>query len=108
MRSTGRKTCVLGFVLMLSGCLSPWTTRFPTAQPRHPLVEKKSYEFHDPFPERAAAPDTENRPRGFENARAAPRRAVEGAMLRGMPQHPEPLPAQPLPSSQKYPNAVQY
>ncbi len=82
------------------------TTRMPTEGRQHPLVEKRAYEFHDPFPDQSAAPNTFNRPRGYIVPRSAPRQAVEGRLLQGMQPEMGP-PAGTFPSSSKtYPGTV--
>jgi len=97
--------CVLIGVSLSGGCLSP-ATRLPTLWPRHPAVEKLSYEYHDPYPDRNVGPDVDQRPRGFNQQRTEPRRAVDlRAVHLGGPQPGEP-PSQPPPLGMKYPDVV--
>ena len=69
--------------LLLAGCVNPALTRLPTFEAGHPFVEKRSYERHDPFPDRLIGPDTQVRPRDFNDQRAEPRRALEEQMFQG-------------------------
>ena len=92
-------------VLLLAGCPAPQTTRLPTLEQGHPLVEKRSMERHDPFPDRELGPDTYARPREFNDQRTQTRRALEERMLQGM-QGVGPAPPQ-IPGAQ-YPDAVRH
>ena len=69
--------------LLLAGCLNPARTRIPTFEAGHPRVEKRSFERHDPFPDRLTGPDMEVRPRSFNNQRTEPRRALEERLFQG-------------------------
>ncbi|MFN6105659.1 MAG: hypothetical protein ACK5EA_14610 [Planctomycetaceae bacterium] len=64
--------------LVLVGCVSSQHTRLPTLGYNRPDVERKSYEYFDPAPDRDAGPAIE-RPRGFETQRSEPRRIREAA-----------------------------
>ena len=63
--------------LLQWGCFNPALTRLPAFNAGHPLVEKRSYERHDPFPDRLNGPDTQVRPRDFNDQRSESRRALE-------------------------------
>ncbi len=63
---------------LLTGCVSSQHTRLPSLAYNRPDVERRSYEYHDPSPDREAGPEIE-RPRGFERQRAEPRRINERA-----------------------------
>lgn len=85
-------------LLSLAGCVSPTETRLPTAMPRHPQVEKQSYEFNDPYPSVDLGPDMHASPHGFAQPRPEPRRNQEVRnvvdILRGTPAptaQPDPL-----------------
>ena len=107
MRSTLLRSCLLWGLLLNFGCISPLNTRLPTVESRHPELEKRSYERHDPFADRLKGPDTQTRPRGFDIQRTEPRRALEDRMLQGSPLENEP-PAPRLPrTGWRYPNVVQ-
>jgi hypothetical protein len=64
--------------LALMGCVSSQHTRLPTLSYNRPDVERKSYEYFDPAPDRNAGPAIE-RPPGFEIQRSEPRRIREAA-----------------------------
>jgi hypothetical protein len=72
----GMAACLAALVLM--GCVSSQHTRLPTLGYNRPDVERKSYEYFDPAPDRNAGPAIE-RPRGFETQRSEPRRIREAA-----------------------------
>ncbi len=64
--------------LHLNGCLSPQETELPTVIPKHhPDVERKLYEYHDPFADSNLGPDIDHRPRGFHRQRTEPRRSAD-------------------------------
>jgi hypothetical protein len=69
--------------LLMAGCFSDKFTRLPAFETGQPQVEKRSFERHDPFPDRLSAPDTQVRPRGFDNQRTEPRRALEEMLFQG-------------------------
>lgn len=81
-------------------------TRLPTLYPRDPRLERRLYEFHDPFPDENLGPETSGRPRSFSVPRTEPRRALEFRMLQGL--RPEAEPSGPrLPRNQwSYPDSV--
>jgi hypothetical protein len=107
MRSFAWTFLLIGYVVLLSGCPSPRTTRFPTWEASHPRAERKNYELDDPFPDRTAAPDTQARPRGFDIQRTAPRRAVEGRVRGVQPVGPQGYPQPAIgAASSEYPNVV--
>ena len=93
--------------LLLTGCLTPFNTRMPDLFPRHPRVEKRAYEFHDPCPDSSVGPETDQRPPGFNIQRTEPRRAWE---LKSLQQIPPAGPVEPNPQSSqselKYRNVV--
>jgi hypothetical protein len=66
-----------GCAVLLAGCISPKYTRFPTLRPSDPVAERESFNYHNPLPNPANGSPTIERPRGFENQRAEPRRAIE-------------------------------
>ena len=85
------------------GCVTPWNTRLPRVAPSPPAAEGRSYQVHDPFPEEDLGPETQVRPREYIESRPAPRRAIEGNTLMGVP------PAGPMlppPSSYNYSGVV--
>jgi len=71
--------------LLATGCIfSPQfaqQVRMPALWPRHPVIERRAAEYHDPFPNSAMGPGTGLRPRGFHRQRSETRRTAE---LRGV------------------------
>jgi hypothetical protein len=73
-------------LLLLSGCVGPYETRFLTWWQRPPEVESRSYDAHDPFGDKYAGPDTYSRPRAFIDPRSDTRKNAELSFLQAM--HP--------------------
>jgi hypothetical protein len=69
--------------VLLSGCLINQNTRMPQPRPRHPKVERHSYEFHDPFPNAELGPMGGPRPPGMAVPRTEARRAMEQRAAHG-------------------------
>ena len=69
-----RTGCIL---LLLAGCISPQRTRMPSFAYGDPNAERRSFELHDPLPERDSGPLAGALPRGFDVQRAEPRRTLE-------------------------------
>jgi hypothetical protein len=108
MRSAFARTAVaVAASAVVTGCITPWNTRLPTLDPGIPAVERRMYEIHDPYPEQDLGPDTQTRPRYFEEPRSQPRRLLEGRMLRDL--GPSGVPTTPAvpPSAAQYPDSVQ-
>ncbi len=62
----------------LSGCAyDPRRFRLPEVWPRHPEIERRAAEYHDPFPDDAIGPPADSRPRGFGRQRSETRRAAD-------------------------------
>lgn len=105
MRSLLQRSALAGGLLVLCGCIAP-DTQMPQLMHRPPDVERRSYSFHDPYPDVELAPDMDNRPRGFDEPRTNARRSKENRalvdLLRGAP---APAPAM-SPLSSAYPRAV--
>ena len=97
------KFVVLGCLVLAAGCFSPFHTRLPTFANRSPAEEKRSFNLHDPLPERDVGPDTQVRPRGFIEQRSEPRRTLEGRGLLGTPTQPG---SQLPPGGAEYPEVV--
>lgn len=83
MAALMNRACLAAGCLLAAGCFNPAFTRLPMLDPGQPQVEKRSYERHDPFPDRLSAPDTQVRPREFNGQRTEPRRALEERLLQG-------------------------
>lgn len=96
-----RYALLLIIVFSQVGCFNRFTTRLPTFSSNSPAEERRSMTLHDPLPERDLGPDTQVRPRGFNEQRSEPRRTVEGRGIIGAP------PGSPLPPiSSEYPSVV--
>ncbi|HBH54411.1 MAG TPA: hypothetical protein DDY91_21205 [Planctomycetaceae bacterium] len=87
--------------LALAGCVSSQHTRLPTLSYNRPDVERKSYEYFDPAPDRDAGPAID-RPPGMEIQRSEPRRSREAAGNQTASGTRSGL----RPSAAKYPNSV--
>tara|TARA_R110002072_G_scaffold302100_1_gene483937 strand:+ start:117513 stop:117854 length:342 start_codon:yes stop_codon:yes gene_type:complete len=77
-----RAALMLVLVFGGSGCL--FDTRFvkmPELVPRHPAMEHRAAEYHDPFPDESIGPSTGSRPLGYNRQRTETRRAAD---LRGV------------------------
>lgn len=68
----------LGLAVLLGGCASQHT-RLPSLAFGSPDMERRSYEYHNPLPERESGRSIEA-PRGFELDRSEPRRAIQRAV----------------------------
>jgi hypothetical protein len=64
-------------VLCLSGCATPWNTRFPTLFPRSVEYEQREAEIQDPYPDADLGPDTGVRPTDYSEQRSEERRAKD-------------------------------
>ena len=110
--------------LCLQGCTSVRVPQFFNLCQRDLKTESRLYEFHDPFPDEAAGPDTVTRPLAFDAPRSDTRRDFDLRMLLSMsrgtdgtlessrpfPAHPlvSPIaPAVPIQSTWQNPIAVQ-
>ena len=60
--------------LALAGCVGPRETQYLSCIPRPPQVEARSYDYHDPFPDENAGPETVTRPRSFVEPRTDTRK----------------------------------
>lgn len=100
--------CLPAGCLLLAGCLNPALTRLPALHPGHPQVEKRSFERHDPFPDRLMGPDTEVRPREFNEQRTEPRRALEERLFQGAGQNGRFPPRTPDLRGSEYRDSVRY
>jgi|GEM_PF-1100181 len=77
----GRHVIAVAGLLMLAtltGCAyDPRRFKLPEVWPRHPEVERRAAEYHDPFPDDAIGPTADSRPRGFGRQRSETRRAAD-------------------------------
>ena len=73
-----RITLGLLLIAQLTGCAyDPRRFRLPEVWPRHPEIERRAAEYHDPFPDDAIGPTADSRPRGFGRQRSTTRRAAD-------------------------------
>lgn len=50
----------------LEGCITPHTTHFPSLSFMPTEYERREAQIHDPYPDSDLGPDTNNRPRNFQ------------------------------------------
>jgi hypothetical protein len=60
-----------------SGCFHPWSLRLPTVWNDPPEVERREYQYHDPFPDSQTGPSVGFRPLSFDEQRPLPVRIRE-------------------------------
>jgi hypothetical protein len=77
MLRTEIQFALLAGLLAAGGCISPQFVRLPTVVPRAPAVERRSFEFHDPYADERAGPAVGHRPRGFSEPRTKPRQDLD-------------------------------
>lgn len=82
----GRCGAALLLIAGTGGCVGPEETRFLSLQERDPRVESRSYDYHDPFPDKHVGPDTYSRPRAFIDPRDDTRKTLDVRFLQAM--HP--------------------
>src|SRR4051812_8730042 len=68
-----------------AGCSSQ--TRTPSILPTRSEGDKRSFNVHDPLPEKDIGPEMGIRPGGFENDRAEPRRTRDAQQSLGVLPH---------------------
>lgn len=73
-------------VLGALGCIGAPETRFLSCMPRPPEVERRSYDYHDPFADEKAGPATQSRPRAFQEPRSDTRKTFDLRFLQAL--HP--------------------
>lgn len=73
-------------LLAVGGCIGPEETRFLSLYQRDPDVESRAYDYHDPFPDESAGPETFTRPRTFSDPRTDTRKNIDLRFLQAM--HP--------------------
>ena len=62
----------------MTGCAyDPKRFKLPEVWPRHPELERRAAEYHDPFPDDSIGPAADSRPRGFGRQRSETRRAAD-------------------------------
>jgi hypothetical protein len=83
MSSVVKTIGLLLMSLVTTGCFNPAITRLPEVAAGQPQVEKRSFERHDPFPDRALGPDMQVRPRAYNDQRTVPRKSLEERLFQG-------------------------
>jgi hypothetical protein len=94
----------------ISGCLTPWNTRFPDLVPRSTQYEQAQAEVQDPYPDADIGPETGFRPLGYTEQRSEQVIAKDragAAFLRQQYGQPGGGIA-PGPNGSLYPDAVPY
>jgi hypothetical protein len=78
----GSAAVIMIMLSSVSGCLlDSRYVKMPELIPRHPALEHRAAEYHDPFPDESIGPSTGTRPLGYTRQRAEARRAAD---LRGI------------------------
>ena len=99
----------LAAALSLSGCFSPWNTRFPELSPHSTQYDRNQAKVQDPFPDKNIGPDDPGlRPPDYQQQRAVPlrtRERADAAIMRQMNGVPGGG-ATPGPNGSLYPDAV--
>lgn len=102
---------VIALTCLLQGCITPYTTAFPSLSFMPAEYERREAQIHDPFPDINIGPDTGNRPPGFTQQRSETLRAQDryfAALRRQQSGAPFPaLDARPRTTGVKYPAAVE-
>ncbi len=108
MRPIALLTVLSPVVIVLAGCVSEATTRFPHFLSQHPAVEKRAFQIYDPLPDSNLGPDMEIRPLEFNRQRTESRRLrdVQNALELGRQLNPQTQPTPQMPLGSKYPNVV--
>ncbi len=108
MKSVVVKLCLLGGMLLISGCYNfPLNGSIPPGGVGNTRVDTRRYDLYDPFPDGASGPDMQTRPRSFNVQRTEPRRAVEGRTYGQGPLGFGPAVPPSSPASSQYPNVIQ-
>lgn len=68
-------------ILACAGCISPRDTQFLSWYARPVNVEARAFEYHDPFPDESAGPDTATRPHAYREPRSDTRKELELRVL---------------------------
>lgn len=73
-----RLAIALTVATALGGCAyDPKKFQLPRLWPRHPEIERRLADFHDPFPDDALGPESTGRPPGFFRQRTLTRRTSD-------------------------------
>ena len=102
---------VIALTCLWQGCITPYTTAFPSLSFMPAEYERREAQIHDPFPDVSIGPDTGNRPPGFTQQRSETLRAQDkyfAALRRQQSGAPFPvLDPRPRTTGVKYPAAVE-
>ncbi len=102
---------VIALTCLWQGCITPYTTAFPSLSFMPAEYERREAQIHDPFPDVSIGPDTGNRPPGFTQQRSE--NAQGSGQVFCCPASPtvgSPFPAldpRPRTTGVKYPAAVE-
>ncbi len=96
--------------LSLTGCLNPAFYRLPTFWTGSSEVERREYQYHDPYPDAQTGPSTGFRPTNYNEQRPLPvriREKYDGSRAHSPLGPGVPPPVGPAPGSQ-YPQVVPF
>ena len=102
MNGIMRKIRLAACALLLVGCRN---TQLPSFATSNVNAERQSFAYHDPSPDQEAGPWVE-RPRGFERARAVPRRVLERDTITNEIMRTDGAGSNNNPSASRYPASV--
>ncbi len=97
-------------MLSMTGCLNPVFYRLPSFWTRPADVERREYQYHDPFPDGQTGPSTGFRPTNYNEQRPMPvriREKYDGSRVRPPLGPGVPPPVGPAAGSQ-YPQVVPF
>ncbi|MBI3860818.1 MAG: hypothetical protein HY290_02870 [Planctomycetia bacterium] len=100
--TSSRMIRLAGCALLLAGCRN---TQLPSFAASNVAAERRSFAYHDPSPDIEAGPWVE-RQRGFERARAEPRRVYEKEVITNDLLRSEGAPVTNNSSASRYPASV--
>jgi len=96
--------------LSMTGCLNPVFYRLPSFWTRPADVERREYQYHDPFPDGQTGPSTGFRPTNYDEQRPIPvriREKYDGSRVRPKSGLGVPPPVGP-PAGSQYPQVVPF
>ena len=106
MNGISSRIRLLAGAALLLGCVNQQNTRLPRLGYGDPNVERQSYVYHNPLPERESSKSVEV-PRGFEFQRAEPLRVQERKDITdSITGASATMPGGMSPSASRYPDSV--
>ena len=96
--------------LTMTGCLNPAFYRLPSFWTSSADVERREYQYHDPFPDDQSGPSTGVRLRNYNEQRPLPvriREKYDGSRVRPQLAPGVPAPVGP-PAGSQYPQVVPF